>query len=52
MHFNVLFFISIIGVNNIIFYSASIFKEAGSSMNENVAACVVGGAQVIATMLA
>lgn len=39
------------GVNNIIFYSASIFKQAGSTMDENVATIMVGGAQVAATLV-
>ncbi|CAG0914667.1 unnamed protein product [Notodromas monacha] len=38
------------GVNNVIFYSAAIFRAAGSSMNENLAAILVGLAQFIACL--
>lgn len=38
------------GVNAVIFYTSDIFKSAGSSMDDNVAAIVVGVVQCIATV--
>lgn len=37
------------GINAVIFYTTDIFKSAGSSMNDSVAAIVVGVVQCIAT---
>lgn len=39
------------GINAVIVFTASIFQSAGSSLNPNVAAIIIGGVQLVATFL-
>jgi len=40
------------GMNAVMFYCVSIFEQSGSSMNSNVENIIVGGVQIVATVLA
>ena len=40
------------GMNAVMFYCVSIFEQSGSSMNSNVENIIIGGVQIVATVLA
>ncbi|CAH1405453.1 unnamed protein product [Nezara viridula] len=47
----VMFFQQLSGINSVIFYSADIFKAAGSTMDAATCSMIVGGVQVVATYI-
>lgn len=49
--YGLMFFQQLSGVNAVIFYASNIFKKAGSTLPPNVDAIIVGGIQVVATLM-
>lgn len=47
-----MFFQQLSGINAVIFYTVSIFKDAGSTIDENLCTIIVGIVNFIATFIA